>query len=139
MKSSFEELGGVTILKKVSKVFYDKVYKDQWIGKYFQHIEQERIEAQQIDFMTQSLGGPKVYCGRLPGPTHQNMFISEELFELRQKYLIEALDESNASEELKQRWLAIDEAFKRKIVKKTKADCVKRFVTDDILDFPKAG
>jgi truncated hemoglobin YjbI len=139
IKSTFEQLGGHKILRDVSKVFYDKVYEDKWIGKFFQHVEQDKIEEQQVDFMAQNLGGPKNYCGRLPKPTHQNMMISEELFELRQKYLVEALNEVGASEELKERWLMIDEAFKNVIVKKSSNDCVRRFATDDILDFKKVG
>jgi hypothetical protein len=65
------------------------------------------------------------------------MMISEELFELRQKYLSEALNEAKASVELTDRWLTIDEAFKRAIVKKSLTDCKKIFFTDDILDFKK--
>jgi truncated hemoglobin YjbI len=38
---------------------------------FFQHIEQEKIEAQQVVFLSQSLGGPKVYQGRLPQPSHK--------------------------------------------------------------------
>lgn len=46
------------MLRDVSKIFYDKVYKHEWIGQYFQSVPQDLIEAQQVDFMAQSLGGP---------------------------------------------------------------------------------
>lgn len=135
----FEKLGGKEILQKVAKSFYDKVYEHPWIGKFFQHIEQEIIESQQVDFMTSALGGPKVYCGRLPIPTHKNMLISPELFELRHKLLLEALHEAKASDDLIVKWTKIDAAFKDGIVKSNISECEKRFFTDDILDFKKVG
>jgi truncated hemoglobin YjbI len=135
----FNKLGGKEMLQKVSKIFYDKVYEHSWIGQYFAHIEQEIIESQQVDFMTSALGGPKVYCGRLPIPTHKNMLISSELFELRHDLLLESLKEAGASEELIAKWTKIDNAFKDGIVKSNISECEKRFFTDDILDFKKAS
>jgi len=134
-KEEFEAMGGRGMLIKVSKIFYDKVYADPWIGQYFQEVPQDRIEAQQVDFMTSSLGGGSVYLGRLPVPAHKHMFISEELFDLRQKYLEEAFVEAKASKELVEKWNKIDEAFRRRLVKKNLGDCEKRFFTDEILYF----
>ncbi len=54
---------------------------------YFKEIDQEIIETQQVDSMTSALGGPKVYCGKLPIPAHKNMFIWTDLFELRHDLL----------------------------------------------------
>lgn len=132
----FEALGGKAILEKVSKIFYDKIYKHEWIGQFFKDIPQDRIESQQVDFMASSLGGPKNYCGRLPIPVHKNMFISDELFDLRHELLIESLKEANASEELIAKWTKIDDAFKSGIVKKNLGECEKKFFTDEILFFP---
>jgi len=38
---------------------------------------------------------------------------------------------------LAERWIRIDNAFKKAITKKNISDCEKRFNTDSILDFPK--
>lgn len=134
-KSTFEELGGRAILEKVSKAFYDKVYEHPWIGQYFKEVKQEVIEEQQVDFMTASLGGPRVYLGKLPVPAHKHMMISEELFYVRKDLLNQAMDEVGVSEELRERWNAIDEAFKNKIVKNDISECEKRFNTDEIMFF----
>lgn len=131
----FEKLGGKPMLEKVAKIFYDKIYQHEWIGKYFSHIDQKIIESQQVDFMSSALGGPKDYCGKMPIPTHKNMMITAELFELRQKLLLESLNEADASQGLIDKWLKIDEAFKSGIVKESISDCEKRFFTDIILDF----
>jgi truncated hemoglobin YjbI len=132
----FEALGGKEMLKKVSKIFYDKIYEHEWIGQFFKEVDQEIIENQQVDFMTSALGGPKVYCGRLPIPTHKNMYITPELFDLRQSLLKDSLIEAKASEELIEKWLKIDEAFKSGLVKNNMGECEKRFFTDEILVFP---
>ena len=45
------------------------------------------------DFMTANIGGGKIYFGKLPKPTHKHMFISEELFYLRNEILRESVEE----------------------------------------------
>lgn len=123
-------------IMKVVKIFYDKVYKHPWISQYFKNIPQEHIENQQADFMTGALGGPKKYAGRLPIPAHEHMYIDEELFELRNQLLREAIQEVGVSQELQDAWLKIDNAFKAGIVKNSRSECKKRYFTDEILDFP---
>jgi len=134
-KKEFEALGGRAILEKVSKIFYDKVYEHPWIGLFFKETPQETIESQQVDFMTSALGGGNIYLGRLPVPAHKHMFITEELFDLRQDLLNEALVEANASKDLIDKWNKIDEAFRRRLVKKSVSDCEKRFKTDELMIF----
>ena len=135
MKKNFQQLGGRYILEKMTKVFYDKVYADPWIGQYFQNIEQKIIESQQVDFLQGSLGGEKVYCGRLPVPAHKHMFIPEELYTLRSQLLHESLIEVGACEELIERIEKIDDAFKASLVKKDISECEKRYFTDEVLAF----
>ncbi len=135
----FEKLGGRGMLIKISKIFYDKIYLHPWIGLYFKDISQDVIESQQVDFMTGALGGDQIYLGKLPIPAHKHMFITEELFELRQTLLEEALEEAGASEDLKNKWLKIDDAFKKKMIKSDISECEKRFHTDEILAFKKIG
>lgn len=136
-KLSFNDLGGRKILEQVSKIFYDKVYEHPWLGLYFQEVDQEVIEAQQVDFMSAALGGPKVYLGKLPIPAHKHILITEEIFDLREKLLHEALQEANACSQLIERWQKIDNAFKSKLIKKNLTECEKRFNSDEIIFFPE--
>ena len=129
-------MGGIPMLRKVNKIFYDKIYAHPWIGQYFKSIRQEHIENQQTDFMTQALGGPEIYSGRFVPDAHTHMFITEELFLVRNGLLLEALREAGAPQELHDRWTKIDLAFKKNLIKNSLADCTPRFRTDDILDFP---
>jgi truncated hemoglobin YjbI len=134
-KTFFDEVGGEVALKKVHKIFYDKIYTHPWIGKFFKDIDQGVIESQQNDFMGQAFGGPARYLGKLPIAAHKHMFINEELFELRTSLLEEALNEAGVSPEHIKKWLKIDQAFKNGIVKKRLEDCEKRFFTDEIQIF----
>lgn len=134
-KSLFEMVGGKPFLQRVSKKFYDKLFAHPWLKYYFKNTRQEVIESQQVDFMTGALGGPRIYSGRMPIDAHTHIHITPELFELREKILVETLKEENAHPELIDRWLKIESAFKRQLIKGSVSECKKRWATDEILDF----
>lgn len=134
--SLFERIGGTPFLQRVAKRFYDKVYSHPWLKLFFKNTEQKVIESQQVDFMTGALGGPRVYSGRMPADAHPHLHVTQELFDLREQLLLEALQEEHASEELIERWKKIEHAFKRHIIKNSPSECEKRWATDEILDFP---
>lgn len=125
------------LVLSVNKVFYDKVYKDPWLSPMFSIIDQEIIELQQTDFMVGALGGEKKYCGRNPKDAHPHLYITEEIWQLREKYLKESFEELDITIDIRQRWLKIDEAFKRVIVKSSVDECEKRYFTDEIIILEK--
>lgn len=133
----FEQMGGREVLIKINKVFYDKVYAHPWLKLYFQEIPQQHIEDQQVDFMQKVLGGRDVYVGKTPATTHNHMFIPNELFDVRKQLLEESFQEVNADKELVDKWLSLDESFRRLIINKSPDECKGRFKTDPILNFPK--
>jgi len=112
----FDALGGYPTFEKVHKIFYDKVYAHEWLKHFFDNHDQQLIENQQTNFMAEKMGGPKNYLGKLPKQTHIHMYITEEIFDLRHGLLSESLQEANIAEDLRERWLRIDYAFKRLIV-----------------------
>jgi hemoglobin len=113
----FDAAGGLPTLKKVHKIFYDKVYAHPWIGQFFIGHSQEAIENRQTSFMAEKMGGPIEYLGKEIEMTHEAMYITEELFLLRQSLLEESLKEAGIDENLRERWLRIDAAFRNKIIK----------------------
>lgn len=131
----FIAIGGREILEKASKVFYDKVYEHPLLGKFFQDVDQLHIEKQQVDFMQGALGGAVAYSGKMVPNAHQHMYITENIFLLRQGLLIKSLEEVNAPQELIERWIRVEQAFKRNIVKNSVADCKKRYNTDELMIF----
>lgn len=132
-KSLFEQIGGRPTLERVHKVFYDKIYAHPWLKQYFKGVEQKTIENQQSDFMTSNMGGGKIYSGQLPINAHKHLFVTHELFETRSALLRESLQECGVPNELIERWLRIDQAFEKSIVKTDPSQCQKRFFTDEII------
>jgi hemoglobin len=135
-ESLYDLIGGRPTLDRVHKTFYDKIYAHPWIGKFFEGIQQDIIETQQTTFMAQAMGGPAMYLGKLPIAAHKHMLITEALFELRTRLLVESLTESGVNEQHQAQWLKIDQAFKKGIVKTGRADCRLRFNTDELIDVP---
>ena len=113
----FDEVGGLPVLQKVHKIFYDKVYAHPWLGKFFVGHNQEAIENRQTGFMAVKMGGNVSYMGKEPKMAHRQIYITQELFDLRADLLKESLQEAGVNEELALRWLKIDNAFRRHIVK----------------------
>lgn len=113
----FDALGGYETLKRVHKIFYDKVYEHAWLKQFFEGHSQQLIEDQQTDFMALKMGGPKDYCGKEPRYAHLQMYITDEIFEVRHELLRESLVEAGVHPELIERWLRIDAAFRRQVVK----------------------
>jgi len=132
----FDQMGGIAIIEKISKVFYDYIYEDRWLKLYFADVPQKHIERQQVAFMQAALGGEHLYCGQTPPAAHKHMYITDELYQARQTLLDIAFKESKATPRLIEKWQRIDDAFFNRIVKDTPEDCQKRYKTDKILDFP---
>lgn len=118
----FDEIGGRATLQEVHRRFYDKVYGHDWLGKFFAGHERQSIENRQTRFMAEKMGGPVGYYGKQPRMAHRHMYITEELFNIRQSLLQEALIEAGVPEHLRRRWLRIDDAFRSVIVKPSIAD-----------------
>ena len=131
--SIYDELEDKDIIKKVNKIFYDKVYSHPWLKLFFKDIDQDFITEQQTQFIVGAMGGPRLYSGRLPSNAHPHMFITEEIFNIRKKLLEESFKEINAPNILTEKWLKIDESFRSVICKETHKECQKRYNTDKIL------
>jgi len=113
----FDAIGGLPTLQHVHKIFYDKVYAHPWLGKFFEDHSQEAIETRQTQFMAEKMGSSKPYLGKEMKMAHRAMYITPDLFEIRRELLRESIKEGGVPDELAERWLKIDSAFYRQIVK----------------------
>jgi len=113
----FDAIGGLETLKKVHKIFYDKIYAHYWLKLFFTDHNQQSIEDRQTLFMAEKMGGPVEYYGKQPLMAHRQMYITKELYDIRHELLKESLQEAGVVEDLANRWLKIDYAFIRQIVK----------------------
>jgi len=121
-QSLFDQVGGLPVLEQVHKVFYDKVYAHPWLGRFFAGHDQVSLERRQTQFMAEKMGGDVEYYGKGPAMAHRHMYITRELYDLRHELLRQALEEVGVPELLRRRWLAIDYAFIRLVVKDSIAD-----------------
>jgi len=113
----FDAVGGLPTLQRAHKIFYDKVYAHYWLKHFFEGHSQEAIENRQTTFMAEKMGGPVEYWGKDIQYAHEHMYITRELFEVRHTLLEESLREAGVPEALRERWLRIDNAFMKQIVK----------------------
>lgn len=117
-QSLYNTVGGLPTLEKVHKIFYDKIYLHPWLKQFFVGHNQKAIEGRQTSFMGEKMGGPK-YLGKPLKQVHENMYITQELYELRHQILKESLTEAGVPEDAAARWLKIDDAFMKQITKKS--------------------
>lgn len=115
-QSLFDAVGGLPMLQKVHRIFYDKIYVHAWLGPFFEGHNQEAIENRQTQFMGQKMGGPITYAGKDLELAHRRMYITHELLEARQLLLQEALEEANVQASLHNRWITIDHAFWKQLM-----------------------
>ncbi len=121
----FDAVGGEATLARVHKIFYDKIYAHPWLQQFFAGHDQAAIEGRQTGFMGEKMGGPP-YLGKPLPQVHENMYISPELYALRHRLLADSLKEAGITGELAERWLRIDNAFRRQISK----DSIEAFYRD---------
>jgi len=121
-QSLFDAVGGLPTLQQVHRIFYDKVYADPWLGSFFAGHEQAAIENRQTEFMAEKMGSVEKYPGKPLRQVHENMYISGELVALRTTLLRASLAEAGVYDGLAERWLRIDTAFAKQVVKSSVAE-----------------
>jgi len=104
-------------LKVILDDFYSQVYQDDKLSGFFQNSTQRRSSEKQYLFMRQLFTGEKVFFGDRPKNAHHWMVISDELFDYREKLMIACLRQHGLADHLIQRWVALDESFRKDIVK----------------------
>ena len=117
MSTLYEEVGGLETLRRVHKVFYDKVYAHPWLKQFFAGHDQVFIENRQTSFMSDKMGSQQQYLGKAIKQVHENLYITPELAELRHQLLRESLVEVGVQQALAERWLKIDQAFMQQVTK----------------------
>ena len=136
-KTLFDRIGGLATLQKVHKIFYDKLFVHPWLRQFFVEHPQEIFEKQQTDFMSGLMGGPKCYAGKTPKMAHQNLFITDELFDLRNSILSDSIKEAGIADDLREEWLAADRTLKQALVKTSVDECKKMYESQVIYAIPR--
>lgn len=117
-------IGGEPVVRRVHTVFYEMLFADAWLGQFFLGKSRQMLIDKQTEFMVSAFGGRHDYRGATPAVVHMHMYITGEQADLRERYLRWAILSQGLSEELADRWQAVDRLFRPAVVKASSADCV---------------
>ncbi|MEE9425214.1 MAG: globin domain-containing protein [Methylococcales bacterium] len=119
-----EAIGGEQMITRVHQRFYDVIFDHPWLGQFFSGKPKVTLIIKQTQFMLAAFNGPNKYLGDTPAFIHMHMYITEEMSDLRSQLLKDAILAEGLSESMAEHWLAVDNAFRASIVKKSVDECV---------------
>ncbi len=124
----FEEIGSADVILRVHQRFYDVLFEEPWLEKFFYGKAKDVLISKQTEFMTAAFGGPNNYTGDTPAFVHMHMFITDEMSDVRETLLKKAILAEGLSSSITERWLRVDRSFRPAIVKKSVDECVLKCV-----------
>ncbi len=113
----WDALQSGVLLNKILAEFYLIVFKDHRLKGFFENSTIERAIEKQYLFLKSIFTGERCYFGERPRNGHNRMIISDELFDYREELLESVLRNNGLSQELIQQWRAVDETYRKAIVK----------------------
>jgi len=114
-------LGEGRLLETILKDFYSRVYADDRLAPFFEDVRIERAIDKQFTFLKSVFTGERCYFGEHPKKAHHWMVISNELFDYREQLMEDCLRRAGLADHLIKRWRALEEVFRKSIVKSTPA------------------
>ncbi len=124
----FDEIGSEDIILRIHQRFYDAIFEEPWLEKFFYGKSKETLIRKQTQFMVAAFNDPNNYMGDTPAFVHMHMLITEEMFDVRETLLRRAILAEGLSTSIAERWLAVDRSFRPAIVKKSVDECVLKCV-----------
>jgi hemoglobin len=113
--TDLERLGGQSVLRAVVDDFVDRCFDDPMIGFLFQRASRDRIKRFEREHAASHLGGTERYTGRPLRDAHAAHRILEGHFNRRRQLLRETLDDHGVPPEVRDAWLAFQEALRDEI------------------------
>lgn len=104
-------------LYEILEDFYERVYEDSRLSVFFQDFTKQRAIEKQYLFLRSIFTGEKIYFGERPKNAHHWMVISNDLFDYRETLMEQCLRRYGLAEKLIQKWRAVEETFRKAIVK----------------------
>lgn len=105
------------LLNEILENFYSQVFVDPKLSPFFKDSNIQRAKEKQYLFLKGIFTGEKCYFGERPRNAHHWMVISDELFDYREKLMEEILRQYHLDESLIAQWIAVDEIYRKQIVK----------------------
>ncbi|BCG63083.1 MAG: hypothetical protein methR_P0774 [Methyloprofundus sp.] len=123
-----DEVQGTEGVRKVHQRFYDVLFAEPWLGKFFYGKAKDVLVDKQTQFMVAAFGGENLYKGDTPAFVHMHMYVTDEMSDLRQQVLRQAILAEGHSDSIADRWLKVDDSFRASIVKNSVDECVLKCV-----------
>ena len=105
------------VLREILDDFYTRVFDDARLAPFFAHTNKAWVVDKQFSFLRSIFTGEEGYFGMRPRNAHHWMVISNELFDYRETLMEEALRRHGVPEHLIERFRAVDEVFRKQIIK----------------------
>ena len=105
------------MLRVILEDFYERVYSDPRLAHFFRRITRDRAVDKQYEFLRDKFLGTRNFFGDRPRNAHHWMVISHELFDYREELLEDCARSAGLEERFVTRWRALDERFRKQIVK----------------------
>lgn len=93
----FERLGGETGINTVVRDMYRRVFEDSELKPFFEHVDSERLQHMQYQFMSSVLDGPEEYTGAELNAIHKGRGITGKHFAKFFGHLADALEAHGAT------------------------------------------
>ena len=113
----WEALEEGRLLRGILEDFYARVFEDPRLAPFFQNVTKGRAIDKQYEFLRDKITGSRDYFGDRPRNAHHWMVIDDALFDYREELLAECARRAGLSERFVERWRALDECFRKQIVK----------------------
>lgn len=110
-------LGQGKLLRTILEDFYTQVFDDPRLSPYFHNVTKDRVTAKVYSYLSRAFGGSDGYFGDHPRNAHHWMVIDNDLFDHRERLLTECMAKHGLPDPLIRRWRALEELFRRDIVK----------------------
>lgn len=104
-------------LTEILTDFYTRVYQDDRLAPFFHGATMARAIEKQYSFLAEIFTGKRIYFGERPRNAHHWMVISDELFDYREELMEQCLRRYGLSDVHVRSWRAVEEIFRKQIVK----------------------
>lgn len=121
--SHFEDIGGEPALRKIIDTFVDRIFDDMMIGFHFRKADRARVKRFEYEHAAQHLGADVRYTGRPLRAAHAAHHIMGGQFMRRRQILVETLDEFGVPPEIRDAWLATQDALRGEITAQPGSAC----------------
>jgi hemoglobin len=99
-QSIYDAIGGASAIRAAVDLFYEKVWSDPHLVRYFDGVDRTKLKRHQRAFMSAALGGPRADAGRKISTAHHGLGITNDAFDRVVEKLGDTLQELGVRSEL---------------------------------------